>query len=436
MVGDAELLHRDLDLAAAVLPETVVAVGGQVLQVGHQDLAHLAGRAGDQGDPAALRDVLRHRGAVVDGLVVGVGVDQEEPVLRGLAHTSKRNDGPMRRSLIPVLALTLVGASLTGCGLFGGSSSLDDALEVVPSSVDQVIFFDRAAAVERLGLDELDADPSEEELHSYVEGSRELPYFTTLDSSVVQMLDTAPFSAQDVDWEVTIYEGDDGFGRVWRMNDDLDLDDVADELVDSGFEEESGEGRSLSIDLEEIGTDKPYLIPMQTVTLLPDDHLIVTGPLADDVLEVIADDADSAVDDDTFEDLVDSTDDVEVAQMARDDKACQEIERLSPEQLEASGIDELGHPEETGFFVHGDEADVRSVLLFDDDDAAEEDAEAREDFLADGSSPVSGVPYEEFAEWEIDTDGKQERIDLDYDDPQDVSAVISRGDFVSVCAPE
>ena len=110
--------------------------------------------------------------------------------------------------------------------------------------------------------------------------------------------------------------------------------------------------------------------------------------------------------------------------MARDDKAVPEVERLSPEQLEASGIDELGHPEQTGFFVHGDEGDVRSVLLFDDEDAAEEDAEAREEFLADGSSPVSGVPYEEFADWEIDTDGELERIDLDYDEPEVVSAVI------------
>ncbi len=275
-----------------------------------------------------------------------------------------------------------------------------------------------------------------EDLIDSTDDVQELPYFTELDSSLVQMLETAPFSAQDVDWEVSAYEGDDGFGRVWRMNDDLDLDDVADELVDAGFEEVSGEGRSLTIDLQEIATDERYLISMQTVTLLPDDHLIVTGPLADDVLDVIADDADSAVDDDTFEDLVDSTDDVEVAQMARDDKACQEVDRLSPEQLEASGIDELGHPEETGFFVHGDEGDVRSVLLFDDEDAAEEDAEAREEFLADGSSPVSGVPYEEFADWEIDTDGEQERIDLDYDEPEVVSAVIARGDFVSVCPPE
>ena len=117
------------------------------------------------------------------------------------------------------------------------------------------------------------------------------------------------FSAQDVEWEVVGYEGDD-FGRVWRMNGDLDLDDVADELVDSGFEEESGEGRTLSIDVQDIAAEEQYLIAMQNVTLLPDEHLIVTGPLADDVLDVIDDDADSAVDTDAFEDLVDGTDEV------------------------------------------------------------------------------------------------------------------------------
>ena len=49
------------------------------------------------------------------------------------------------------------------------------------------------------------------------------------------MLEDAPFSAQDVEWEIVGYDGDDGFGRVWKMNDDLDLDDVADELVDAGL---------------------------------------------------------------------------------------------------------------------------------------------------------------------------------------------------------
>lgn len=333
----------------------------------------------------------------------------------------------MRRSLVPVLSMVLISPALTGCGLFGDSSTLDDALEVVPGTVDQVTFFDRAAAVERLDLEVLDSDPSDEELDAYIDGTQELPYFTELDRSLIQMLETAPFSAQDVEWEVVGYE-DDGFGRVWRMNDDLDLDDVADELVDSGFEEESGEGRTLSIDLKDIAPEDQYLIAMQAITLLPDEHLIVTGPLADDVLDVIEDDADSAVDDGTFEDLADSTDDVEVADLTRDDRACVEVEAT-----DSAG---LRRPEGTGFFVHGDEGEVRQVLLFEDGDAAEEDADAREKYLSEESSPVSGVPYTEFAEWEIDTDGEKEQIDLDYDEPRVVAAVLQRRDFVSLCPPE
>jgi hypothetical protein len=342
----------------------------------------------------------------------------------------------MRRSLVPGLAVVLVVPALTGCGLFGGSSSLDDALEVMPGTASRVIFFDRASAAERLDLEELDADPSDEELESYIDDTQELPYFTELDRSLIQMLETAPFSAQDVEWEVVGYESD-GFGRVWRMNDDLDLDDVADELVDSGFEEESGEGRTLSIDLHDIAAEEQYLVAMQNITLLPDDHLIVTGPLANDVLDVINDDADSAVDTDAFEDLVDGTDDVEFADLARDDLACSfGTSRLAPEQQAASGIGELGHPEEVGFFVYGDEPEARSVLKFDSDEAAEDDAEAREEYLDEASSPVSGVPYSEFGDWEIEADGDQVRIDITYDDAKDVPAVVTRGDYLSVCAPD
>ena len=81
MVGDAEDLHRVGDLAAAVLAEAVLLVGREVLELGDQDLAHLAGRAGHQRDAAPLGDVLRHRGAVADALVVGVGVHEQEALV-------------------------------------------------------------------------------------------------------------------------------------------------------------------------------------------------------------------------------------------------------------------------------------------------------------------------------------------------------------------
>ncbi len=345
----------------------------------------------------------------------------------------------MRRSLVPGLAIVLVGPALTGCGLFGSSSSLDDALEVVPSSASRVIFFDRAAAMERLDVDEIDSDSGEAEIDEYVDAVLELPWSTALDQYLLTMLEDAPFTAQDVDWEVTGYDNDSGFGRVWRMDDDLDLDDVIDDLKELGYQEEGsgGDVHVLSIDLQDVGEDLPYLTPLLDLTIVPDEHLVITGPLAEDVADVVADDADSAVDTDAFEDLVDSTDDIELADLARDDLACSlGTSRLTPEQQEASGLEELGHPEEVGFFVHGDEPETRSVLKFDSDEAADDDAEAREEYLDEASSPVSGVPYSEFGDWEIEADGDQLRIDISYDDAKDVPAVVSRGDYLSVCAPD
>ena len=60
-------------------PELVVLVGGEVRELGDEDLALLAERAGDERDVGALGDVLRHRGAVADRLVVGVGVHEQQP---------------------------------------------------------------------------------------------------------------------------------------------------------------------------------------------------------------------------------------------------------------------------------------------------------------------------------------------------------------------
>ena len=93
VVGDAELGHRRVQLAAPVQAEPVLLVGGEVLELGHQDLAHLPGGAGHQRHAAALGDVLRHGRALADRLVVRVRVNQEQSVCRGVAHVHERNDG-------------------------------------------------------------------------------------------------------------------------------------------------------------------------------------------------------------------------------------------------------------------------------------------------------------------------------------------------------
>ena len=79
MVAHAQRLAGGGQLADAVLAQAVLAVGGQVLQLGDEDLALLAQRARDEGDGDALGGVLRHRRAGADRLVVRVRVDQQQP---------------------------------------------------------------------------------------------------------------------------------------------------------------------------------------------------------------------------------------------------------------------------------------------------------------------------------------------------------------------
>ena len=74
-----ETLEETNRLLAAVLAQAAVVLEGEVAELGDEHLPHLAGGAGHERDAASLRDVARHGGAVVDRLVVGVGVDEEQP---------------------------------------------------------------------------------------------------------------------------------------------------------------------------------------------------------------------------------------------------------------------------------------------------------------------------------------------------------------------
>jgi hypothetical protein len=54
VVADADRLHRGRELADPVLAQLVVLVGGEVRELGDQDLALLAEGAGDEGDVGSL----------------------------------------------------------------------------------------------------------------------------------------------------------------------------------------------------------------------------------------------------------------------------------------------------------------------------------------------------------------------------------------------
>nr|WP_275296171.1 hypothetical protein [Jiangella ureilytica] len=81
MVGDLQLGHGGGQLAGAVRAEGVVVLGPEVGQLRLDDLAQLAPSAGDERDVGALGGVAGHGGAGADGLVVGVGVNQQQAAL-------------------------------------------------------------------------------------------------------------------------------------------------------------------------------------------------------------------------------------------------------------------------------------------------------------------------------------------------------------------
>ena len=75
----------------AVRAQAVLLLGGQVGDVGGEDLTLFAGRAGHQRHVRALGCVARHGGAGEDRLVVRVGVDEQHPPVGSLgvgAHST------------------------------------------------------------------------------------------------------------------------------------------------------------------------------------------------------------------------------------------------------------------------------------------------------------------------------------------------------------
>ena len=297
----------------------------------------------------------------------------------------KGNDGRVPR--IPALAaiVVLLASGLSGCALFDdvGDGDLDDALELLPADAKGVTFTNRLLVAERLGIDDVETGADEEEIDGYIEklldddlarGSTQFaPY-------LVPMSEGAAFSEFDVVWEATA-QGDRGISlaqpQIYKMRDELDLDAVGDDLVDVGYEEDEIAGHrhlfiaDVATDTEFDGMIGPYPgTQMADVVVVPDEHLMYVGggPEAlESVLEVYEDDADSATDAGTFDDVLEDTDDPEYA-LLLDEPACAEP-------------GERGVPEVAGFFISGDDGDGSRVLAFADgsvesDDYSDDDFEA------------------------------------------------------------
>lgn len=313
------------------------------------------------------------------------------------------------------LVLALVAApALTGCALFDLGSSLDDALELVPADTYQVWFADRAAMAERLGLDDIEPRAvSDADVEDYVEATNDRENDAVATTELAQYLSVqkdGPLNEFDVEWEISASWGDPDegsrFATVWKVGDEVDFDDLADDLEENGYDRGgSGDRPVFTIDPSAV-IDSAYPHGALNV-LLDEDEQIVATTASPDAIEqigdVIADDADSLADDGGLDDLVDrAEDDPELAFVATDGPAvCGSGGERIPTDARTA-YDDLGRPEARALFVSSDDAKVLLALKYDSEDAAGDDLAAREELVEEGADPRNLQPFDELGDFSLE----------------------------------
>lgn len=327
--------------------------------------------------------------------------------------------------------LALLSTGLTGCGLLDGSSPVEDALEYLPADATTFLFVDRAAIADRLGLEDLSTGASEDELQEWADANQDEGYGTELNAWVRVMQDAA-FSDLDVEWEASGTSTDDGRVTVWKLDDDVDFDAIADDLADAGYERgESGGIETFEASLEDADENGlyggRYPAALTSLALVPDEHLVLSGAveLAVDVAE---DDEDSLSDEGSFADLLDQAPDagdLEYAGLTLE-PLCGAGARITPEQA-AQQYEGLGHPD-GGLALFAAPDAVSAVRLFGDEADAEGDADGLESYLDERAS-ATGFDVD----LDVQADGKAVIAEASFDDRRTMVQAWSRVDGPFAC---
>lgn len=347
----------------------------------------------------------------------------------------------------------MAAPTLTGCGLFDGGSNVEDVFEYVPANTFQVRFSDRGVMAERLGVDDVDPrDVSDGDIDDYLEALEDEGYegegyggddvAATALTDYLKAMKDAPLNDFDIEWEAYAAWGDDpaepdGEVHVWKVGDDVDFEDLADDLDDKGYDEERSAGSSIytadpaAIDRRNT-FDGVYPAVMRSALLDEDNRLVVASyapePL-EAIAEVIADDSDSLADGGEMDDLLDAAaDDPEIAWLTNGGPSlCSASEPPIPEELRAE-YDELGRPSARAIFVPGSDGPAVVALLFDSEDAAEDDLAARERL-------VRGLT--DLGDFEVSRDGALVVIEEDFaDGAEQALAAESLGNGPGFCLQE
>jgi hypothetical protein len=254
---------------------------------------------------------------------------------------------------------------------------------------------------------------------------------TELDTWLDGMRD-APLNGFDVSWEAHALWGENpedpnGSAYVWKVGDEVDFDDLADDLTEKGYAESSAaEQPVFSADLSDVDGDIGLIggvyppAPMLNVLLVEDEQLVAASGSPDSLAEVaavISDDDDSLADAGSMDDLIDAAkDDTEIAVLRNGaSEVCRNLgNRLPPQVLDR--YRDLGVPDGRALFIMGGDASASLVLRYPSESAAEDDLGAREALLAEGEDVGTMEPFDQLGSFDIERDGDLLLIDQEYDD--------------------
>jgi hypothetical protein len=336
-----------------------------------------------------------------------------------LAGTRGRSRGRTRTALTVVLAVVavvvLAAAGLAAWRALTPTTPLQQAMELAPADATRFSWTDWDGVRRELDAG-VGADSTAEEVDAFLAEAfaADLSSMSALGTSAGVMQEELGFSPATVSWELLAQSGA-GAVEVLKVDDDVDLDAVAERLADHGWtepEEEDGVWVGGADVLAGVGAQ---LTPeLQHVALLADEGLVLTSDQAPFLEQVLAEDG--APDD--LVDLAASLDEPLAAAVYDGAYACEHLAMAQADddaQAEADQlVDAAGevHPL-TGFamgMLPG--GDVRAVMQVEDADDAAGDAEARAR-LAAGPAPGQGGEFaDRFSVDRAGSEGREVVLDL------------------------
>lgn len=327
--------------------------------------------------------------------------------------------------LAALAGATLLSPALVSCtddakeerGPAAPDGPLAEALDTLPASTQLVRFVNREVAAGRVGIGDVESLAGATEQAAYEEALGANSWAFTEIGGFATVMDTkGAFSELDVVWEARGAQPNkegrlDGWA-VFRMEETLDLATVAASLLEVGYTE-SQLGGQRHFTAPPAGTQNMVggIYPagiFGRVTLLPDQHLIVTGA-AQPVLDVVLAKGESLFDKGTFAEVAEQSPGLEYAEL----RAAATIDcvgalpgarDLEPEVLTGVftqlGMTGLTKPRTSALYVVAADADDKgtpplrgvTVLEFADEKAARADAEARQGYVSGGIDQITRLP--------------------------------------------